>query len=150
MRSKLLKLFDELNARDVKYMVVGMSAAVMQGVSAMTQDVDIWFERYSDPEVAEAVRAAGGMLAWRSDPPIITGSRELEEVDVVFHCHGLGPFLEEYRDVVFLEHVPTGTKIPVLPVERVLASKIAANRPKDRLAIKTIEDSLHAIHRARR
>jgi hypothetical protein len=44
---EILSLFDELNAREVRYMVVGMSAAIMQGVPATTQDIDVWFERYS-------------------------------------------------------------------------------------------------------
>ena len=144
---EILKLFDELNARGVRYMVVGMSSAIMQGVPATTQDIDLWFESYSDPGVTEAVQSVGGMFAWRANPPTITGSKTLDMLDVVFRCSGLQPFSDEYRGVVNMEYLPTGTMIPVLPVERVLASKKAANRPKDRLAVKVIEDSLHVIKR---
>lgn len=142
---EILKLFGELNERGVKYMVVGMSSAIMQGVPATTQDIDLWFERISDPGLDEAVRSVGGIFAWRASPPKITGSKMLDVIDIVFHCSGLGSFREEYRDVVKFEHVSTGTIIPVLPVERVLASKLAANRPKDRLAVRVIEDSLPVI-----
>ena len=55
----ILRLFEELNQQGVKYMVVGMSSAIMQGVPANTQDIDIWFEHYSDPKVLKAVNNAG-------------------------------------------------------------------------------------------
>jgi hypothetical protein len=145
----ILQLFDELNSREVHYMVVGMSSAIMQGVPATTQDIDLWFERYSDPGVTEAVRAVGGVFAWRASPPIITGTKILDTVDVVSKCSGIGTFREEYQDVIVLEHIPTGIRIPVLPVERVLASKKAAGRPKDHLAVRVIEDSLHVIRKKR-
>ena len=144
---EILALFDELNSRKVRYMVVGMASAIMQGVPATTQDIDVWFEHYSDPGVLEAVQSVGGMLAWRASPPAITGSKALDMIDVVTRCSGLGTFEDEYRGVATLEHEPTGTIIPVLPVDRVLASKRAADRPKDRLAIVVIEDSLHVVKR---
>jgi hypothetical protein len=144
---EILKLFDELNKRGVRYMVVGMASAIMQGVPATTQDIDLWFESHSDPNVSEAVRLAGGMFAWRASPPMITGSEILDLVDIVFHCSGLASFAQEYQNAVTFEHSPSGTLIPVLPIERVLASKKAANRPKDRLAVHVIEDSLHVIRR---
>ena len=142
---EILKLFDELNARGVRYMVVGMASAIMQGVPATTQDIDLWFERKSDPGLAEAVQMVGGVFAWRANPPMITGSKILDMIDIVSRCSGLGSFDDEYQDVLTLEHSPTSTLIPVLPLERVLASKRAADRPKDRLAICVIEDSLHVI-----
>lgn len=50
----------ELEARSVAYMIVGLSAASLQGANTTTLDVDLWFETTSDPRIAEAARAAGG------------------------------------------------------------------------------------------
>jgi hypothetical protein len=35
---------EELNRRGVRYLVVGVAAAVLQGATTATQDVDLWFE----------------------------------------------------------------------------------------------------------
>ena len=54
------RLFQELERRDVRFMVVGMSAALLQGARGATEDIDIWFEDVHDDRIPEAVRAAGG------------------------------------------------------------------------------------------
>jgi len=50
-----------LRARGVRFAVIGMGAAVLQGATTMTQDLALWFDRLSDPQIGEAVRAAGGL-----------------------------------------------------------------------------------------
>lgn len=147
---ELLSLFAELNARGVRYMVVGMSAAIMQGVPGTTQDIDLWFERWSDDGVVEAVRSAGGVLSWRSTPPVIAGPGMLEAVDVVMSCSGLKSFAEEYVRVVSMVHGPSGVVVPVMPLSRVLTSKRAANRPKDRANVIVIEDTMVAMREGRK
>jgi hypothetical protein len=122
----------------------------MQGVPGTTQDVDLWFERYSSREVLESFRAAGGTLVWRAIPPVVAGPPDLEIVDVVRGCTGLGAFREEYEGAIALVHDATGIVVPVLPVERVLVSKRAADRPKDRLAVPIIEQAIAVMMRSRR
>ena len=62
--------------------------------------------------------------------------------DIVLTLHGLGAFSEEWRNCV---DVSLGRhKLKVLRVDRILASKRAANRAKDRLVIPVLEDSLAA------
>jgi hypothetical protein len=39
------RFFEELNTRGVKYMVVGLTAAIAQGANTVTRDIDLWFER---------------------------------------------------------------------------------------------------------
>jgi hypothetical protein len=51
---------EALNRLGVHYLVVGMSAALLQGARGVTEDVDLWFERTDDPRIGEAARAAGG------------------------------------------------------------------------------------------
>jgi hypothetical protein len=38
-----------LGERGVRFLVMGMGAAVLQGATAVTQDLDLWFEDLSDP-----------------------------------------------------------------------------------------------------
>jgi hypothetical protein len=38
------RLLAELEARGVRFLVVGMSAALIQGARGSTEDIDLWFE----------------------------------------------------------------------------------------------------------
>jgi len=43
-----LAFLGELERRGVRFLVVGMSAAILHGVPGSTQDVDLWFESLAD------------------------------------------------------------------------------------------------------
>lgn len=142
------KLFVELAQRGVRYLLVGMSAALLQGARGATEDIDLWFEDPTDARIADAVREAGGI--WISGsfglgPPRIGGEELSERLDVVVHLSGLGPFADEYRRV--RHEVVDGLDLPVLPLDRILHSKRAAGRPKDLAAIHAIEDALLLLER---
>jgi hypothetical protein len=139
-------LFRELNRLGVRFMVVGMSAALLQGARGATEAVDLWFEDTSDPRISEAVRAAGGI--WVSGSfgmaaPRIGGSALGDRFDVVTHMSGLGNFATEYTLVIY--EMVDGLAIPLLPLEQILASKRAADRPKDRAIIVNLEDTLAVL-----
>lgn len=119
----------ELRARGVRFMIVGMSAALIQGARGSTEDIDIWFENPSDPRIAEAVRAAGGI--WVSG------------FDVVLTMSGLGSFGDEIAHVH--EETVDGLSMPVLSLQRIAHSKRAAGRPKDKVALESIEDALAVL-----
>ena len=73
------------------------------------------------------------------NPPMFVGGG-VELFDIVLTMHGLGTFSEELDKCV---NVSLGRhNLKVLRVDRILASKRAANRPKDRLVIPVLEDSL--------
>ena len=57
-------------------------------------------------------------------------------------------FEEEYEQAVDVEIVP-GLPVKVLPLERVLASKRAAGRPKDKAAIPMLKNAIKAIKKTR-
>lgn len=142
------RLLAELEARGVRFLVVGMSAALMQGARGATEDIDLWFEDTTDPRIAEAVRAAGGI--WISGsfgmaPPRIGGEDLSDRLDVVTNMSGLSAFDTEYRDVRY--EVVDGLRIPVLPLVRILHSKRTAGRPKDLAAAHAIEDAIALIER---
>jgi predicted nucleotidyltransferase len=138
-------LLDALVRRGIRFMLVGLSAAVLQGANSGTRDIDIWFEDTSDERIREAVREANGV--WVSGsfgmrPPQIGGDALGDRLDVVTHMHGLGRFADEYANAVEIEI--DGLPLPVLRLERILASKRAAGRAKDLAAIPALEEALAA------
>lgn len=138
-----LRFLRALLRRKVRFMVVGLSAAALQGAPVVTQDVDLWFEDLNDPRIGEALREVGAAYVPPSilNPPMFAGGG-VELFDIVLTMHGLEAFPEELRNCV---EVSLGRqKLKVLRVDRILASKRAANRAKDRLVIPVLEDSLAA------
>jgi hypothetical protein len=115
----------ELHARGVSYMFVGLTAASLQGANTTAVDVELWFETISDPRIAEAANAAGGM--WVSGfgmmPARLGGT--LDRFDVVLQMSGLDSFASEaaHSKMVTLDGLP----IRILALDRILASKRAAN-----------------------
>lgn len=136
----------ELHARGVRYLVVGMSAALIQGARGATEDIDLWFESLSDPRIGEAVRAAGGIWisgSFGTSPPRIGGDLLGQRLDVVTHMDGLDDFAREYEGATF--EVIDDVRLPLLPLRRILHSKKTAGRPKDLLAAHAIEDALSLL-----
>jgi predicted nucleotidyltransferase len=127
-----------------RFMVVGMSAADLQGANIGTQDIDLWFASTSDGGLDRAARSVGSLFMWRADPPSLLGE-ELERIDVVRSCSGLGSFEQEYENAVELE--VEGLPLKVLPLDRVIISKKTANRPKDRAHLPTLRATLAANRR---
>ena len=133
----------------VRFMVVGLSAAALQGAPVVTQDVDLWFEDLSDSRIREALRQVKAAYVPPSilNPAMFAGGG-VELFDIVLRMDGLGKFAEELAHCV---DIPLGPyKLKVLGVKRILASKRAANRAKDRLVIPVLEDSLAAVEVAGR
>ena len=124
-------------------MLVGLAAAVLQGADAVTKDLDLWFRSISHPGVAEAAREVGAAFAWRNNPPLFSGPG-LDDIDVVLKCDGLRDFDAEYEAAIDIALAPA-LVVKVLPLERVLASKRAADRPKDRAVIPALEAAVAAI-----
>jgi predicted nucleotidyltransferase len=135
----------ELRDRNVPFMVVGVSAALLQGAPIATQDIDLWFERLDDPRIGEAAMAVGGIWvsgAFGMRPPALGGALG-DRFDVVTHMHGLRPFAEEVPDT--MEVSMDGVPVRVLRLERIIASKRAAGRAKDLAQIPALEATLAAL-----
>jgi hypothetical protein len=130
-------------------MLVGLSAAVLQGADTATRDIGMWFEDISDPRIGDAVREVHGI--WISGsfgmrPPQIGGDEVGDRLDVVTHMRGLGTFAEEL--VHTTEITVDGILLRVLSLERIIASKRAAGRKKDLVVIPALEDALAASRHA--
>ena len=137
------RLFGSLAARGVRFLLVGLGAAVLEGAPVSTQDLDIWPERIDDPRLAQAAHDAGGFwIAGFGVQPPAFGGAGLERLDVVLTAHGLDSFDAEYAAAI--EREIEGVHLRVLPLARVLASKRATNRPKDLAALPALEATLLA------
>ena len=128
-----------LDVRAVRYLVVGMSAALIQGVRGSTEDIDLWFESLADARIGDAARSVGGFYVTRSTPPLLGGPFG-ERFDLVTHMSGLPSFDREYDQSRLVDL--GNASVRVLPLERILLSKRAANRPKDKLVIARIEETI--------
>jgi hypothetical protein len=138
-----LRLLRVLLKREVRFMVVGLSAATLQGAPVVTQDVDLWFERLGEDKMSLALREVGAAYVPPSinNPPMLAGAGA-ELFDIVIRMDGLGAFSDEINNCI---EIPLGRhKLKVLALDRILASKIAANRPKDKLTIPILRDALAA------
>jgi hypothetical protein len=124
-------------------MIVGLSAATLQGAPVVTQDIDLWFENLGEVKMLRALREVGAGYVPPSaiNPPMLAGGGS-ELFDIVLRMDGLGRFADEIKNCV---EVSLGRhKLKVLLLERILASKLVANRPKDKLTIPVLRDALTA------
>jgi hypothetical protein len=129
------RFLTELDARGVRFLVVGLTAASLQGANTTTVDIDLWFE---------AADAAGGLyVSGFGMMPARLGGPLGDRLDVVTTITGLRAFSDEYADAP--ELTVEGVRLRVLPLHRIVASKRAANRPKDRAVIPALEEALAAI-----
>jgi len=146
---KEARFLQALVEEGVEFLVVGLAAAALQGAPAVTQDIDLWFRDLSDPRLRKALRRAGASYIPPAPdhPPLLAGG-DATLFDVVTHMHGLRSFAAEARRAVL---VPLGNvEVPVLPLSRIIASKRATNRPKDRAILPVLEDALRVIQSRRR
>ena len=143
------RLLQILLKRKVRFMVVGLSAATLQGAPVVTQDVDLWFENLGELKISRALQEVGAAYVPPSNfnPPMFAGPGA-ELFDIVLRMDGLEPFAVEIKNCI---DIPLGRqKLKVLALERILASKIAANRAKDKLTIPVLRDALAVTQSAKR
>lgn len=135
--------FRALTDLGVNFMLVGMSAALLQGARGATEDIDLWFQNLDDPRIAEAAQRSGGFWVTRAQPPLLGGMGE--RFDVVVSMSGLPDFDQEYA--ASTEVTLDGVPVRVLPLPRIIVSKRAANRTKDRAALPALELAMSVIER---
>jgi predicted nucleotidyltransferase len=139
----------ELRLRRVEFMIVGLAAAALQGTPAVTQDIDLWFKDLGDRRIHEALARVGGIYVppTATTPPMFAG-KNVALFDIVLTMHGLRDFGRELRNTRMVRI--GGTTVPVLSLERIIVSKKAANREKDRLVLPVLEDALATLKTTRR
>lgn len=139
-----IRFLRELVKSRVPFMIVGLSAAALQGAPVVTQDVDLWFKSITHPGVGKALRKVDAVYVppMGLNPPMFSGDG-VDLFDIVLNMDGLEDFDKELKNAV---DVPLDRiRVKVLPLERILASKQAANREKDQLTIPVLRDALAAL-----
>lgn len=131
-----IQFLKELNENKVPFLIVGMMAAVLQDVPLVTRDVDLWFQNTEDPKLVQAAKSCGAVfmpanMIFQMPPRI--GGEAFKNFDVVYGIVGLDSFEEEYKNAIDMEI--SGVPVKVLPLEKVIASKMATGREKDKAAL---------------
>jgi hypothetical protein len=122
-----------------------MGAALLEGAHGTTQDLDLWFGQIDETAMRKAAGHAGGFYTagFGMQPPAL-GGEGLDRIDLVLTASGLESFDQEYLRSG--DYNIDGVTVKVLPLDRVIASKRAARRPKDLAQIPTLEAALAARH----
>jgi len=134
----------ELVRQKVDFMIVGLSAAALQGAPVVTQDVDLWFRDLTDPGIGKALKKVKGSYVppVGMNPPMFAG-KSVNLFDIVVHMHGLETFDKEME---YCLRIPLGrVKVPVLSLERIIKSKKATGRKKDKHVLPVLSDALTTI-----
>jgi hypothetical protein len=121
------RLLEALETEDIRYILIGMSAAIVQGVMEATLDVDVWVDLPARQymRVQRIARALGCTVAANT----VVYTQDGTPVNFVFEVNGLDSFASEWKHTVPLPF--RGKRIPVLKLERILKSKEAIRRDKD-------------------
>lgn len=138
---KEIKFFKELNKSKIPYLIVGLSAAALQGAPIVTKDVDIWFENLNDDKLKNAFKKCGitYIQPINLHPPALAG-KGIELLDIVTHVHGIAGFNAEFKKALKIKAV--GVTLNVLPLEKIIKSKKYLNRPKDKYVLPALQDTL--------
>lgn len=149
------RMLTTLVDHEVAFVVAGMGAAVLQGAPATTIDIDVVI--LPDFENYEALANALNILRARRSPgdvgPPIEDRDLLGEsikqfltdagpIDVLPSLIGVGGY--EIVAARAIEMELRGRTFLVARLEDIIASKLASDRPKDRLAVSVLEATLDA------
>lgn len=139
-----LEFLKALVREKVDFMIVGLSAAALQGAPVVTQDIDLWFRRLPDPGIERALKKVRGSYVppMMGNPPMFTG-KAVKLFDIVTTMDGLGEFDDECEHAIKL--ALGRVKILVLKLERIIVSKTASGREKDKLVLGVLSDVLKTI-----
>src|SRR4051794_3836332 len=87
------RFLEELHIRGVRYMIVGLTAASLQGAGTVARNIELWFATISDPQIAPAAAAAGAIwVSGVGKMPAELGGALGDRFDVVNAMPGLEAF----------------------------------------------------------
>ena len=135
---------DAFAARSIRYLFLGKSGAVLLGFPDATQDADLFVEK--SPEncaaTADALRDLGFALAPPRDAEVARGKAVILlkcgpfDLDLIFAPDGIESFAGAWDRRVIVDG------FPVCHPDDIIASKVAANRPKDRESLPRLRSFL--------
>jgi len=133
-----------LKDHDVDFIIIGLSAAALQGAPVVTQDIDIWFKDLNSVNFKAALKEAKVTYVppIGLNPPMFAGE-STDLIDIVVGVTGLNKFDEEVKDTI--EVSLTTFSIKVLSLEKIIQSKKTLGRPKDKLVLPVLEEVLKTL-----
>jgi hypothetical protein len=142
----LIRLLEALKEEKIRFVIIGMSAAIAQGVIANTLDVDVWIDLppRSYMRVQNLAAKTGATIAANTVVYLSDGT----PVNFVYEVTGISNFSSEQRHI--RKATIHGFKVPVLDLTRILKSKEAIGRDKDKLHILLIKEFLRCRRKAER
>jgi hypothetical protein len=135
-----------LRQQKIDCILVGAMAAIEQGAPLMTVDYDSWVRLPERQYVRllTIVQRQGGMIRARTFYELSDGT----QINAIFQPDGLRSFDAEWKNSRWgeLEKVP----VKVLPLQRVIASKQAANREKDLAVLPILRRTLRLARKLKK
>jgi hypothetical protein len=143
--SPLARLIQSLGQEKMRFQIVGMTAAVYQGVMINTMDTDIWMDLPAREYMRlwNLIRSQGGTAL----SPTLYVLADGKVVNFLFSVTGLNSFAAEYRHALNVKMEKLNIK--VLPLGRILKSKKAVMRDKDVAHIPHIERVLKLLKKTK-
>ena len=130
-----------LGAEKIRFQLIGMSAAVLQGAPVATIDVDFWLDLPARQymRAVNLARSLGANMLRNTIVELSDGTL----VNFIYEVTGLKSFSMEFRKAKRLEF--HGLRIAVMPRESIRRSKAAVMRPKDSAHIFYIDQTLRLL-----
>jgi hypothetical protein len=134
-----------LREEKIEFILIGAMAAIEQGAPLMTVNYDFWVKlperQYT--RLLTIVHRQGGTIRARRLYELSDGT----QVNAIFRPDGLRSFDKEWK----ISHWGRleGVSVRVLPLDRVIASKRAANREKDIAVLPILRRTLRLAKRLR-
>jgi len=141
---KEISFLRELIKQGVEFVLVGLSAAALQGAPVVTQDIDLWFKDLADPGIKKALKKVGGFYVKPIglNPPMFAGEA-VKLFDIVSTMHGLDSFDSEIGNCIKINLGKI--QVPVLKLERIIKSKETVGREKDKIVLPVLKDAIETI-----
>ncbi len=141
-----LALLRSLTEHGVRFLIVGLSSAALQGAPVVTQDVDLWVSELGSTNFLSSLKKVGAFYiapgVAGTNPPMI-GPEAFRLFDLVIDVHGAGTFEEEYAKAFEVKIGDVTLKL--LSLESIIKSKESLGRLKDQASLPALKAALAVI-----
>jgi hypothetical protein len=136
--AELRRFLHALRAKKIPFLIVGMTAAVLQGVPVVTADVDFWIG--TPISLHDAVMRICDDLGGKFHTDFTAELPGGIQLNFAYALAGLKGFAAERRQARRLRWL--GEPVPVLSLQQIERSKKAVGRPKDKVHLAYIHEAM--------
>jgi hypothetical protein len=134
------KFLTALKSHKVAFMLVGNSAAALQGAKVVTEDFDVWLPRLDFWQLASIARSLGGFALFTEHHGVQVYLADKTPVDIILSVTGIEPFEKVIKRA---RQIRLGSALlPVLDLADIIRSKETLGRPKDLRVLSQLKDFL--------